>query len=58
MFTRDSIEKNYPNYIEIFTDGSISTKNFRKYVEEKIKDPAFVSNVMKIFEKRESQDLE
>ena len=27
-------------------------------VEEKIKDPTFVSNAMKIFEKRESQDLE
>ena len=58
IVTRDSIEKNYPNYTEIFTDGSISTKNFRKYVEEKIKDPTFVSNAMKIFEKRESQDLE
>lgn len=58
IVTRDSIEKNYPNYTDIFTDGSISTKNFRKYVEEKIKNPTFVSNAMKIFEKRESQDLE
>lgn len=49
--TRDAIENNYPNYNDIFTDHSIDIGNFRQYVEQKMNDQLFVSNIFRIFEK-------
>ena len=49
--TRDAIENNYPNYNDIFTDNSIDIGNFRQYVEQKMNDQLFVSNIFRIFEK-------
>ena len=49
-FTREVIEKNYPNYKDIFVDNSLDTEKFRQYVEQKMNDRLFVSNVFKAFE--------
>lgn len=49
--TRDAIEKNYPNYNDIFVDNSIDIGNFRQYVEQKMNDRLFVSNILKVFTK-------
>lgn len=50
--TRAEIEKNYPNYNDIFVDNSIDIGNFSKYVEQKMNDRLFVSNIFKVFEKK------
>lgn len=50
--TRDAIENNYPNYNNIFTDDWIDIGNFRQYVEQKMNDRLFVSNIFRIFEKK------
>ena len=49
--TREAIERNYPNYNDIFADNSIDIGNFRQYVEQKMNDRLFVSNMFKVFEK-------
>lgn len=51
--TRDAIEKNYPNYNDIFVDNSIDIGNFSQYVEQKMNDRLFVSNIFKLFEKEQ-----
>lgn len=48
--TREVIEKNYPNSKDIFVDNSLDTGKFRQYVEQKMNDRLFVSNVFKAFE--------
>ena len=40
--TREAIEKNYPNYDEIFIDNKIDKDSFNKFVENKMNDNAFV----------------
>lgn len=48
--SRKAIEKNYPNYNDIFNDNTIDTKKFRQYVGQKINDRTFVSDIIKLFE--------
>ena len=40
--TREIIEKNYPNYDEIFINNKIDKDSFNKFVENKMNDNAFV----------------
>lgn len=49
--TREAIEKNYPNYEDIFAENSIDAEKFSTYVEQKMNDSLFVSNVFKQFDK-------
>lgn len=49
--TREVIEKNYPNYNDVFVDDFIDTGKFSRYVEQKMNDRLFVSNIFKVFEK-------
>lgn len=49
--TREAIEKHYPNYEEVFSENSIDTEKFSQYVEEKMNDILFVSNIFKLFDK-------
>lgn len=49
--TREAIEKNYPNYNDVFVDDLIDTRNFSRYVEQKMNDRLFISNIFKVFEK-------
>lgn len=48
--TREVMEKNYPNYNDIFNDNTIDTKKFHQYVEQQINDRTFVWNIIKLFE--------
>lgn len=50
--TREAIEENYPNYGDIFVDGSIDTENFNRYAAQKMNDRAFVAEIFKVFEKK------
>ncbi len=47
--TRETIEKNYPNYKDIFTDNTIDTEKFHQYVEQKMNDRLFIENIFKLF---------
>ncbi len=50
--TRKTIEENYPGYKNIFTDDrSIDAENFNRYVEQKMKDASFVSDIFRLFKK-------
>lgn len=49
--TREAIEKNYPNYNDIFVDNAIDIENYNQYVEQKMNDRIFVSNIFKLFKK-------
>lgn len=40
--TRETIEKNYPNYLEIFINNKIDKDNFNKFVENKMNNNEFV----------------
>lgn len=51
FITRGEIEKNYPNYEDIFAGNSIDTGKFAQYVEQKMNDESFVVNVFEVFEK-------
>lgn len=53
FITREAIEKSYPNYSDIFTDNSIDTGKFNLYVEEKMNDSSFISDVFNIFKKKQ-----
>lgn len=46
--TREAIEKKFPNYRDIFVDHSIDTGKFRQYVEQKMNDRLFVSNIFSV----------
>ena len=48
--TRDAIEEKYPGYIEINKGGKINIKKFHKYVENRINDNEFVSDIMNLFD--------
>ena len=47
---RDAIEENYPGYSGINKEGKINIKKFHKYVDSRINDYEFVSDMMKLFE--------
>ena len=47
--TRNAIEENYPNYNTIFNEDIIDTYKFHQYVDHKINDNMFVSNIIKLF---------
>ena len=49
--TREAIEKHYPNYEEVFSENSIDVEKFSQYVEQKMNDILFVSNIFKLFDK-------
>lgn len=51
FITREIIEQNYPNYKDIFVDNSIDTGKFSQYVEQKINDQLFLTNIFKLFQK-------
>ena len=40
--TRETIEKNYPNYFDIFINNKIDKDSFNKFVEDKMNDNEFV----------------
>lgn len=46
--TREAMENNYPNYEDIFADNSLDTEKFRQYVEQKMNDRSFVSDIFNI----------
>lgn len=45
LVTREAVEKNYPDYEEIFEDHSLDTEKFVQYVEQKMNDGLFVEKV-------------
>ncbi len=49
--TRETMEQKYPNYKNIFIDHSIDTDKFKQYVDEKINNQSFVSDIFKLFKK-------
>ncbi len=48
--TRQAIEENYPNYSDILNDSTVDTEKFQQYVEQKMNDRVFVSNIIKLFD--------
>lgn len=50
--TRETIEKNYPNYFDIFINNKIDKDSFNKFVEDKMNDNEFVKATFeKLFNK-------
>lgn len=53
--TRNTIEKNYPNYKDIFNDNKIDLNKFHQYVDKKIANQSFVLNIIKLFDNKPKQ---
>ena len=49
--TRETMEQKYPNYKNIFIGHTIDTDKFKQYVDEKINNQSFVSDIFKLFKK-------
>ena len=41
---------------EIFADDSINIKKFRQYVEQKMNDQSFVTDIFQLFDKKADQE--
>ena len=50
--TRDAIKENYPGYSEINKGGKVNIKKFHQYVDNRINDYEFVSDIIKLFENK------
>lgn len=49
--TREDIVQNYPHYSKIFTKNEINQDNFNKYVEQKMNDKRFITEMFSLFDK-------
>ena len=56
VIARETIEDSYPDYDEIFADDSINIKKFRQYVEQKMNDQSFVTDIFQLFDKKADQE--
>ena len=56
VITRETIEDSYPDYDEIFADDSIDIEKFRQYVEQKMNDQSFVTDIFQLFDKKADQE--
>lgn len=49
--TREDIAQNYPDYSKIFTKSEIDQDNFNKYVEQKMNNERFITEMFSLFDK-------
>lgn len=49
--TRESIENNDPHFKDLLTNDTIDLQNFNKYVDQRIKDTTFISNILRLYTK-------
>lgn len=56
VIARETIKDSYPDYDEIFADDSINIKKFRQYVEQKMNDQSFVTDIFQLFDKKADQE--
>lgn len=53
--TREQIVKHYPDYDKIFSGDSLDEENFNKYVEQKMGEDTFITNMFSLFEKTDGK---
>lgn len=49
--TREAIENNDPHFKDLLTNDTIDLQNFNKYVDQRIKDTTFISNILRLYTK-------
>ena len=49
--THEAIENNDPHFKDLLTNDTIDLQNFNKYVDQRIKDTTFISNILRLYTK-------